>query len=67
MPAIMIQKGTKYACNVGYKGNQLCMQSQLGWGSYMPAILVQKENKCACNVSNVRDHICLQLYLKGTQ
>ena len=39
MLAILVVKGTKYACNLDYDGDQICLKSQLGWGPYMPAIL----------------------------
>ena len=67
MPAILDVIWTKYAFNLGYKGDQLGLQSWLWWGLNMPAILVQKGTKYACNVSYVRDHICLQSYLIGIQ
>ena len=67
MPAILVTKGTNYACNLGYDGDSICLQSQFRWGPNMPAILVQKGTKYACNIGYVRDHICLQSYLKRTQ
>ena len=66
MPAILIAMGTKYACNLGYVGDQICLQSWLCWGPNMHAILVQKGTKYACNFSHDRDHISLQSYLIGT-
>ena len=48
MPAILVQKGTKYACNLGFKGDQICLQSWFKRGLNMPAI------------DSDRDYICLQ-------
>ena len=67
MHAILVVKGTKYACNLDHIGDQIYLQSWLRWGPYMHAILVQKEAKYACNFSHDRDHISLQSYLIGTK
>ena len=64
MPAILIQKGTKYACNLGYKGDQLCLQSWLRWGLNMPAISVWMGTKYACNLGSKGDQICVQYRLR---
>ena len=48
MPAISVKVGTKYACNLGSKGDQICLQFQFEWGPFMPAIV------------SVGDHICRQ-------
>ena len=60
MPAILVVIGTKYACNLDYKGDQLCLQSWLRWGLNMPAISVWMRTKYACNLGSKGDKICLQ-------
>ena len=60
MPAVLMQKGTKYACNLGYKGDQLYLQSWLQRGPIMPAISVRIGTKYACNLGSKTDQICLQ-------
>ena len=49
MPAILIMVGTKYAYNLGYKGDQLCLQSWLWLGPNMPAMSVTLGTIFACN------------------
>ena len=48
MPAIFVTIGIKYACNLGSKGDQICLQFQFRYGPFMPVIV------------SVGDHICLQ-------
>ena len=59
MPAILVVKGIKYACNLDSKGDLICLQSWLQRVQIMPAILVMVETKYACNLDYVMDHICL--------
>ena len=35
MPAISVKVGTKQACSNNFVGDQICLQSQLGWGPYI--------------------------------
>ena len=49
MLAILIQKGTKYACNDNNNGDLIWMQSQFQRGLNMPAILNQQRTIYACN------------------
>ena len=49
MLAILVVKGTKYACNLDYERDQICMQSWFKRGPNMPAISVTIGTIYACN------------------
>ena len=49
MLAILVVKGTKYACNLGDERDQLCMQSWFRRGTNMPAISVTIGTIYDCN------------------
>ena len=38
MHAILVVKGTKYACNLDHERDHICMQSWFKRGPYMPAM-----------------------------
>ena len=46
MVAIIFRTGTKQACNLGHKRDQICLQSQIRNVPYMLAILFNRDQIC---------------------
>ena len=43
MHAALVILGTRYACNIDYKGDWTCLELQLGWGLGMPGTVSDED------------------------